>query len=170
MTFPNKGQHLGYQHGICSDLTLVHYFVLYSHDKALSNSGIATSSLSGLPFRWTEQMGGVLLLDLCTIGKVSKVKVLFNVLRESWCDRQQHSMYSSWSPQPLSGPYIKGLLDPCTNSMAAPNIPAEVLYDKQASFPPNLSSPILLFWFSKLWAVIPRPHQAVRGSNQGIGT
>ena len=28
-------------------------------------------------------------------------------------------------------PYIKGLLDPCTNSMTAPNIPAEVLYDKQ---------------------------------------
>ena len=31
----------------------------------------------------------------------------------------------------LERPYIKGLLDPCTNSMAAPNIPAEVLYDKQ---------------------------------------
>lgn len=30
-------------------------------------------------------------------------------------------------------PYVKGLLDPCTNSMAAPNIPAEVLYDKQVS-------------------------------------
>lgn len=29
-------------------------------------------------------------------------------------------------------PYVKGLLDPCTNSLAAPNIPAEVLYDKQA--------------------------------------
>ncbi|KAK9834168.1 hypothetical protein WJX81_004826 [Elliptochloris bilobata] len=28
-------------------------------------------------------------------------------------------------------PYVKGLLDPCTNSLAAPNIPAEVLYDKQ---------------------------------------
>ena len=28
-------------------------------------------------------------------------------------------------------PYIKGLLDPCTNSLTAPNIPAEVLYDKQ---------------------------------------
>lgn len=27
-------------------------------------------------------------------------------------------------------PYIKGLLDPCTNSKVAPNIPAEVLYDK----------------------------------------
>ena len=34
-------------------------------------------------------------------------------------------------PSP-SQPYIKGLLDPCTNSLAAPNIPAEVLYDKQA--------------------------------------
>ena len=28
-------------------------------------------------------------------------------------------------------PYIKGLLDPCTNSLTAPNIPAQKLYDKQ---------------------------------------
>jgi hypothetical protein len=28
-------------------------------------------------------------------------------------------------------PYIAGLLDPCTNSKLAPNIPAEALYDKQ---------------------------------------
>ncbi|KAK9808905.1 hypothetical protein WJX72_006126 [[Myrmecia] bisecta] len=28
-------------------------------------------------------------------------------------------------------PFIKGLLDPCTNSLLAPNIPAEKLYDKQ---------------------------------------
>lgn len=28
-------------------------------------------------------------------------------------------------------PYIAGLLDPCTNSKLAPNIPAEKLYDKQ---------------------------------------
>lgn len=34
-------------------------------------------------------------------------------------------------PPTTERPYIKGLLDPCTNSMAAPNIPAEVLYDKQ---------------------------------------
>lgn len=34
-------------------------------------------------------------------------------------------------PSPTQ-PYIKGLLDPCTNSLAAPNIPAEVLYDKKA--------------------------------------
>lgn len=27
----------------------------------------------------------------------------------------------------------QGLLDPCTNSKLAPNIPAEKLYDKQAS-------------------------------------
>jgi len=31
-------------------------------------------------------------------------------------------------------PYVQGLLDPCTNSLAAPNIPAEVLYDKQVRF------------------------------------
>ncbi len=30
-------------------------------------------------------------------------------------------------------PFIKGLLDPCTNSLLAPNIPAEKLYDKVAS-------------------------------------
>ena len=30
-------------------------------------------------------------------------------------------------------PYIKGLLDPCTNSMTAPNIPAEKLYDKKVN-------------------------------------
>ena len=30
-------------------------------------------------------------------------------------------------------PFIQGLLDPCTNSMTAPNIPAEVLYDKKVS-------------------------------------
>ena len=30
-------------------------------------------------------------------------------------------------------PYIKGLLDPCTNSLTAPNIPAQQLYDKQVS-------------------------------------
>ena len=30
----------------------------------------------------------------------------------------------------LTKPYIKGLLDPCTNSKESPNIPAEVLYDK----------------------------------------
>ena len=29
-------------------------------------------------------------------------------------------------------PFIRGLLDPCTNSLTAPNIPAEVLYDKEA--------------------------------------
>lgn len=28
-------------------------------------------------------------------------------------------------------PYIPGLLDPCTNSRAAPNIPAEKLYDRK---------------------------------------
>ncbi|EIE26240.1 hypothetical protein COCSUDRAFT_83615 [Coccomyxa subellipsoidea C-169] len=28
-------------------------------------------------------------------------------------------------------PFIAGLLDPCTNSMVAPNIPAQVLYDKK---------------------------------------
>jgi hypothetical protein len=28
-------------------------------------------------------------------------------------------------------PFIAGLLDPCTNSKLAPNIPAEKLYDKQ---------------------------------------
>lgn len=28
-------------------------------------------------------------------------------------------------------PFIAGLLDPCTNSMIAPNIPAQVLYDKK---------------------------------------
>ena len=28
-------------------------------------------------------------------------------------------------------PFIAGLLDPCTNSLLAPNIPAEKLYDKQ---------------------------------------
>ena len=32
-------------------------------------------------------------------------------------------------------PYIRGLLDPCTNSMLAPNIPAEKLYDKVVSHP-----------------------------------
>ena len=30
-------------------------------------------------------------------------------------------------------PFIRGLLDPCTNSLLAPNIPAEKLYDKVAS-------------------------------------
>ena len=36
-------------------------------------------------------------------------------------------------PRPTPAqPYIKGLLDPCTNSLAAPNIPAELLYDKKA--------------------------------------
>ena len=28
-------------------------------------------------------------------------------------------------------PYIAGLLDPCTNSKLAPNIPAEVLFDRR---------------------------------------
>ena len=32
-------------------------------------------------------------------------------------------------------PYIKGLLDPCTNSLTAPNIPAQKLYDKQVCWP-----------------------------------
>lgn len=35
-------------------------------------------------------------------------------------------------PRPSADrPYIRGLLDPCTNSKVAPNIPAERLYDKQ---------------------------------------
>ncbi|GLI62898.1 hypothetical protein VaNZ11_005720 [Volvox africanus] len=35
-------------------------------------------------------------------------------------------------PRPTaSAPYIQGLLDPCTNSKANPNIPAEKLYDKE---------------------------------------
>ena len=34
-------------------------------------------------------------------------------------------------------PFIKGLLDPCTNSKIAPNIPAEKLYDKQAGIRPH---------------------------------
>ena len=33
-------------------------------------------------------------------------------------------------------PAFQGLLDPCTNSLAAPNIPAEVLYDKKARCSP----------------------------------
>ncbi|MEW5300397.1 MAG: hypothetical protein WDW36_003330 [Sanguina aurantia] len=34
-------------------------------------------------------------------------------------------------PRPsLAFPYIRGLLDPCTNNKASPNIPAERLYDK----------------------------------------
>lgn len=37
-------------------------------------------------------------------------------------------------PSPAQ-PYIKGLLDPCTNSMTSPNIPAEKLYDKKVSHP-----------------------------------
>jgi len=36
-------------------------------------------------------------------------------------------------PPPPEQPFIKGLLDPCTNSLLAPNIPAEKLYDKVAS-------------------------------------
>ena len=38
-------------------------------------------------------------------------------------------------PSPAQ-PYIKGLLDPCTNSMTAPNIPAEKLYDKKVILRP----------------------------------
>lgn len=35
-------------------------------------------------------------------------------------------------PRPSADhPYVKGLLDPCTNSKIAPNIPAELLYDKK---------------------------------------
>nr|BCL66177.1 hypothetical protein [Volvox reticuliferus] len=35
-------------------------------------------------------------------------------------------------PRPTAAaPYIRGLLDPCTNSKANPNIPAEKLYDKE---------------------------------------
>nr|BBC28433.1 PWWP domain-containing protein [Yamagishiella unicocca] len=35
-------------------------------------------------------------------------------------------------PRPTASmPYIRGLLDPCTNSKSNPNIPAEKLYDKQ---------------------------------------
>ena len=32
-------------------------------------------------------------------------------------------------------PFIKGLLDPCSNSLLAPNIPAEKLYDKEVRSP-----------------------------------
>jgi hypothetical protein len=41
------------------------------------------------------------------------------------------SVFQLARPTPAR-PYIAGLLDPCTNSLAAPNIPAEVLYDKKA--------------------------------------
>jgi len=35
-------------------------------------------------------------------------------------------------PKPTAArPYIAGLLDPCTNSRAAPNIPAERMYDRK---------------------------------------
>jgi len=34
------------------------------------------------------------------------------------------------TPPTPQQPFVKGLLDPCTNSMLAPNIPAEKLYDK----------------------------------------
>ena len=40
-------------------------------------------------------------------------------------------------PSPAQ-PYIKGLLDPCTNSMTAPNIPAEKLYDKKVGLGPPM--------------------------------
>ena len=34
-------------------------------------------------------------------------------------------------PQPSAAePFIRGLLDPCTNCKLAPNIPAQILYDK----------------------------------------
>ena len=38
------------------------------------------------------------------------------------------------APPTPEQPFIRGLLDPCTNSMLAPNIPAEKLYDKVVSF------------------------------------
>ena len=38
------------------------------------------------------------------------------------------------APPTPEQPFIRGLLDPCTNSMLAPNIPAEKLFDKVVSF------------------------------------
>lgn len=37
-------------------------------------------------------------------------------------------------------PFIKGLLDPCTNSLLAPNIPAEKLYDKEVRHNTNVNA------------------------------
>ena len=45
-------------------------------------------------------------------------------------------------PSPAQ-PYIKGLLDPCTNSMTTPNIPAEKLYDKKVGPIPTLEPRLL---------------------------
>lgn len=40
-------------------------------------------------------------------------------------------------PRPTPArPYIEGLLDPCTNSLVAPNIPAQFLYDKKVRVRP----------------------------------
>lgn len=42
-----------------------------------------------------------------------------------------YGVFGLQRPTPAQ-PYIAGLLDPCTNSRTAPNIPAEKLYDRQA--------------------------------------
>ena len=91
-------------------------------------------------------------------------------------------------------PYIKGLLDPCTNSMTAPNIPAEKLYDKKAShrregtsalhliLTLNRCAPKLAFhvhasinikhllWGNQAWPTIFRSGAAVHGVKFWAGT
>ena len=47
-------------------------------------------------------------------------------------------------------PFIKGLLDPCTNSLLAPNIPAEKLYDKEVT---HARCPCTQFY--EIWPVHP---------------
>ena len=51
-------------------------------------------------------------------------------------DGRQSAAFSVFGLQPPNAdvPYIEGLLDPCTNSKAAPNIPAEKLYDREACY------------------------------------
>ncbi|KAL0040507.1 hypothetical protein WJX77_009181 [Trebouxia sp. C0004] len=51
-------------------------------------------------------------------------------LTPDWIIRATAFNVFQLSPPTPEQPFIKGLLDPCTNSLLAPNIPAEKLYDK----------------------------------------
>lgn len=69
----------------------------------------------------------------CTGGDKEGKQVERMGLTPDWIIQVTAFKVFQLDPPTPEQPFIRGMLDPCTNSMLAPNIPAEKLYDKVVS-------------------------------------
>ena len=81
-----------------------------------------------LKFRCDDQVGDA------SVAAAEKEKQVERMgLTPDWIIQATAFKVFRLPPPTPEQPFIRGLLDPCTNSLLAPNIPAEKLYDKVAS-------------------------------------